>query len=187
MILKLWYHQNRAEASYGFTYLFAANCIFLDLPYELLFQWCCCLPRSYGKQVIFCSSQCVKHCAVKHKHTFPPLHTSLCPLEITLMRYPKEFMRGVWEFTWLVSTVAGALSTLPHVQKTISKCPLHKYRSAPKCICIKSSLPGMPAYALRRQCAFGCGTSDMVFFCVSDFLHIPRSTKWHTQSYCYLK
>lgn len=92
-------------------------------------------------------------------------------LKIILMQYPKELMRGVWVFTGLVGTVAGALSTLPHVQKTIGKCPLHRYRWAPKCTWIKSSLPGMPAYALSRLCAFGCSKSDAFFLCVRLSAH----------------
>lgn len=105
-------------------------------------------------------------------------------LETILTQYPKEFMRGVRVFTRLVGTVAGALSTLPPVQKTIGKCPLHECRSAPKHTWMKSSLPGTPACVLSRLRAFGCSKAG-ASFCVSDFLPMPRSTQWHTRSYCY--
>lgn len=93
-------------------------------------------------------------------------------------------MRAAWVLSRLVSTVAGALDTWPQVQKTIGKCPLHKYRSDPQCTSIVfPSWDGMPAYALNRLFPFGCGKID-AFFWVSDIL---LNYVWHIHSYCYTR
>lgn len=116
----------------------------------------------------------------------PALHTHLSfHLDIIVIQQPKEFMRGVWVFPKLVSTVA----TLPH-------CPhCHTFRkpqanahyiNIDQTHNAQFSLPGMLAYALNRLFALGCGKIDAFFFWVSSILLVPRSTKWHTDSYCYL-
>lgn len=84
-------------------------------------------------------------------------------VEIILTLLTKEFMRGVSVVTRLVGTVAEALSMRPHVQKSRGNCPLRRYRSAPKCTCIKCSLPGMSPCALSRLGASGCNDSYAVY------------------------
>lgn len=187
MIVKLCYHQNRAAAKSKFSYLFAVN--YISWPIIWIIISAVLLPVQILCKIdnflsgLTCQALCCETQGKYHRVHLLCTHLSF-HLEIILMQYPKEFMRGVSVFTRLVGTVAGALSALPHVQKTIGKCPLHKHRSGPKCVCMKSSLPGMPAYALSRLCAFGCSKSD-AFLCVSDFLPMHRSAQWHIDSYCY--